>query len=124
MSDEFEHTITEHPGIVEVKVRGRLDAARSAAYLVEVGEAAERVADMNGGSCGLVFIDELTWFEAGAAAKAHGQWFWTHKKIIGRVAIVSPKPSMPMAASIAILISRKEIKVFTSVEPALAWIRE
>jgi hypothetical protein len=124
VAEAFEHTFTEHADLVEVRVRGRLDAQGSRAYLVGVADSVKRVAARAGpGTIPMLFIDELTWFEAGGAARAHGEWFLAHKALVNRIAIISPKAAMPLAASIGMLISRKDIKVFSDRAAALAWLR-
>lgn len=109
-------------GLVSVEVQGYMDADAGHDYLAELGALILRVQKSDKRSVGLIFKDELTGFEAGTAAKLHGQFFREMGEVINGVAIVSKKLSMRFGVAGAKLFAKQPIEVFSDEGDARQWL--
>jgi hypothetical protein len=119
----FRHSVKRlDPGIVLVEVHGYMDTGSSASYLPELKRVIDDVRVRDHGPVGLLFKDELSGFDTGTAAKAHGMFFRQMGEHVHSVAIVSSKLRMRFGVAGAKLFAKQPIELFASERDALTWL--
>jgi hypothetical protein len=120
---EVEHS---GAGILQVAVRGYLDAEESRRYLAELGGVIERQKRVQHVSVlSMIFVDDLDGFESLVVPRLHGQFFREQSPAVDRIAVVSAKSAVTFGVAVAKLIAppKQMIKVLASVEDARRWLR-
>jgi SpoIIAA-like len=119
----FTFRITSSGNTVEIELAGYIDVEGGRTYQREVEAKVQQIKKGNGSpGVGLLYIDDLSGFQAGQVARQHGEWFLKMRPQVSRIAIVSPKASVTMAISIAKLLSKTPLRQFKDTAEARAWL--
>ena len=106
---------------LEIHMTGYIDVEGARAYQLDVESALlqmKRVSKISTHQWLLLYVDDLSGFEAGRVARQHGEWFAKMRPHLSRIAIVSQKTSVTLAISIAKLLSKTPLQQFTELSAA------